>query len=101
LLYLGGVLLIYTHRCLFSISGSWLTGGVFVCGGLGVCVGVLVVVYCVGLVYYWVVGCIACGCLSVVNCFITVYDMFLIVLFYILSAAYCVSCDSFRKAVPD
>ena len=35
------------------------------------------------------------------NYFSTVYDMFLIVLFCILSAAYYVSWDSFRKAVPD
>ena len=34
-------------------------------------------------------------------CFITVCDIFLIVLLCILSAAYYVSCDSFRKAVPD
>lgn len=33
--------------------------------------------------------------------FITVCEMFLIVLLCILSAAYYVSCDSFRKAVPD
>ena len=52
LLYLGGVLLIYTHRFLFSISGSCLAGCVFVCGGFGFCVGVLVIVYCTGLFDY-------------------------------------------------
>ena len=52
LLYLGGVLLIYTHRFLFSISGSFLAGYVSVCGVFDFCVGVLVVVYCTGLVYY-------------------------------------------------
>jgi hypothetical protein len=37
----------------------------------------------------------------VFNYFSTVYDIFLIVLVYILSAAYYVSWDSFMKAVPD
>ncbi len=71
------------------------------CGGFDCCVGVLVFVYYAGLIYYKVVGCVAFGCLSVFSYFSTVYDMFLIVLLCILSAAYYVSWDSFRKAVPD
>jgi hypothetical protein len=55
----------------------------------------------VGFVYYWVFGSIVWGYVSVLICFITVCDIFLIVLLCILSAAYYVSCDSFRKAVPD
>jgi hypothetical protein len=101
LLYLGGVLLIYTHRFLLSVSGCGFTCGVFVgCGfGCGICV--VLGIYYVGLVYYWVVGSIVWGCVSVLIYFITVCEIFLIVLLCILSAAYYVSCDSFRKAVPD
>jgi hypothetical protein len=84
-------LLIYTHRFLLSFSGSCVASGVFVWGEFVFCVGVLVFIYCAVLVYYFVVCSVAWGCLSVVSCFITVYDIVLIVLFYILSAAYCVS----------
>ncbi len=84
-------MLIYTHRFLLSFSGSWVASGVFVWGVFVFCVGVLVFIYCAVLVYYFVVCSVACGCFSVVSCFITVYDIVLIVLFYILSAAYCVS----------
>jgi hypothetical protein len=57
LLYLGGVLLIYTHRFLLSVSGCTFNCGVLVCGfGCGICV--VLVIYYVGLGYYWVVGCI-------------------------------------------
>jgi hypothetical protein len=41
------------------------------------------------------------GCLNVFNYLSTVCDIFLIVLVYILSAAYYVSWDNFMKAVPD
>ncbi len=84
-------MLIYTHRFLLSFSGSWVTSGVFVWGEFVFCVGVLVFIYGAVLVYYFVVCIVACGCFSVVSCFITVYDIVLIVLFYILSAAYCVN----------
>jgi hypothetical protein len=47
--------------------------------------------YYTGLVYYTVVGCTLVDYLSVFNYLSTVWDMFLIVLFYILSAAYYVS----------
>ena len=84
-------MLTYTHRFLLSFSGSGVASGVFVWGEFVFCVGVLVFIYCAGLVYSFVVCSVACGCFSVVSCFITVYDIVLIVLFYILSAAYCVS----------
>jgi hypothetical protein len=84
-------LLTYTHRFLLSFSGSWVASGVFVWGVFVFCVGILVFIYCGVLVYYCVVCIVAFGCFSVVSCFITVYDIVLIVLFYILSAAYCVS----------
>jgi hypothetical protein len=84
-------LLIYTHRFLLGFSGSLVTSGVFVWGEFVFCVGVLVFIYGVVLVYYFVLCSVAGGCFSVVSCFITVYDIVLIVLFYILSAAYCVN----------
>lgn len=58
LLYLGGVLLIYTHRFLLSVSGCRFNCGVFVCGGFGCGICVVLVIYYVGSVYYLVVGCI-------------------------------------------
>ena len=84
-------MLTYTHRFLLSFSGSGVANGVFVWGEFVFCVGVLVFIYCAGLVYSFVVCSVACGCCNVVSCFVTVYDIVLIVLSYILSAAYCVS----------
>jgi hypothetical protein len=58
LLCLGGVLLTYTHRLLFSVSGCVLTGGVFVCCGFGCAIVVVLGIYYVDFVYYWVLGSI-------------------------------------------
>jgi hypothetical protein len=62
---------------------------------------VVIVVCYTGFVYYYVVGYVIVGCFKVFSCFITVYEICLIVLFYSLLAAYCFSCDNFVIAVPD
>ena len=83
-------MLTYTHNLLCD-SEPYPVGYTAVAGGVCCCVGVVFVFYCTGLVYYTVVGCTLVDYLSVFNYLSTVWDMFLIVLFYILSAAYYVS----------
>jgi hypothetical protein len=100
LLCLGGVLLTYTHN-LFCASEAYPTGCVFVVGGVGGRAGVIIVACYTGLIYYRVVGCIVLSYLRVFSYLSTVCDICLSVLFYILSAAYYVSCDNLVKAIPD
>jgi hypothetical protein len=52
LVYLGGVLLTYTHRFLLSVSGCGFTCGVFVCCGFGCAIVVVLGIYFVDFVYY-------------------------------------------------